>query len=200
MRHYVTLEIDGQNVSVVDPDDENFQYRSRWSRESFERIAALLKKNVTMATLADGIGVSEMHLRSKVASAAIKFLIEAERSFKLATALKVSENNLREFFREINVDLREVTLDIEIQREKPQKVSNRKKTYDPTSFLGEQNRLVDVKVASQLSGLGQSTIWAWVKANKFPAPIKLSATCVRWKQSDIHSWIKTQAEKLRGLK
>jgi len=199
MRHYITLEIEGHNAQIVDPNDEHFNQRSKWSYESFLHIASLLNKGVSTKTLAEGVGVSEGRMRMKISEAAVRFLADAQRSFKLAVALKVSENDLRDYLKEIKVDINKVCPDAQIQTEKPQKTSGRKKTYDPTSFLGVENRLVDVKVVSQLSGLGQSTIHAWVKKEKFPKPIRLSATCVRWKQSDIHEWIKTQASQLRGL-
>ncbi|WII94569.1 AlpA family phage regulatory protein [Moraxella haemolytica] len=37
--------------------------------------------------------------------------------------------------------------------------------------------------------IGKSTVWAWVKAGKFPPPIKLSATVTVWRNSDIHQWL-----------
>lgn len=40
--------------------------------------------------------------------------------------------------------------------------------------------------------IGKSTVWAWVKAGKFPAPIKLSPTVTVWRNSDVHHWLNTQ--------
>ncbi|AKG07593.1 hypothetical protein AAX05_06130 [Moraxella bovoculi] len=37
--------------------------------------------------------------------------------------------------------------------------------------------------------IGKSTVWAWVKDGKFPAPIKLSPTVTVWRNSDIHDWL-----------
>lgn len=38
-------------------------------------------------------------------------------------------------------------------------------------------------------GLGRSTLYAMVKAGTFPAPIKLSPRCVRWRASDVEAWL-----------
>ena len=38
-------------------------------------------------------------------------------------------------------------------------------------------------------GLGRSTIYAMVKAGTFPAPVKLSPRCVRWRASDVSAWL-----------
>lgn len=40
--------------------------------------------------------------------------------------------------------------------------------------------------------IGKSTVWAWVKAGKFPQPIKLSPTVTVWRNSDIHTWLNSQ--------
>ncbi len=36
--------------------------------------------------------------------------------------------------------------------------------------------------------ISRATVWRWVKENKFPKPIKLSAGSTRWKLSDIEAW------------
>ena len=52
----------------------------------------------------------------------------------------------------------------------------------PTTFL----RLP--KVREIAGGVASSTIWGWVKAGKFPKPIKLSKNCTAWKAADIEAW------------
>ena len=37
--------------------------------------------------------------------------------------------------------------------------------------------------------IAKSTIEAWVKIGKFPAPVKLSATVTAWRNADIHEWL-----------
>ena len=39
------------------------------------------------------------------------------------------------------------------------------------------------------TSIGKSTIWAWVKDEKFPKPIKLSERISVWKESNIDAWI-----------
>jgi prophage regulatory protein len=52
----------------------------------------------------------------------------------------------------------------------------------PTSFY----RLP--KVREVVGGMAPSTIWSWVKAGKFPKPIKLSENCTAWNAADIEAW------------
>lgn len=41
--------------------------------------------------------------------------------------------------------------------------------------------------------IAKSTIEAWVKIGKFPAPVKLSKTVTAWRNSDIHAWLDSLA-------
>lgn len=45
--------------------------------------------------------------------------------------------------------------------------------------------------------LGKSTIYAYVKAGKMPAPIKIGDRAVGWIESEIDAWIKERAEASR---
>lgn len=40
------------------------------------------------------------------------------------------------------------------------------------------------------TGLAKSTIWLWVKENKFPKPIKLSPRITVWEEEKIENWMK----------
>lgn len=40
------------------------------------------------------------------------------------------------------------------------------------------------------TGLGKSTVWLWVKENRFPKPIKLSHKVAVWDEDKIKEWIK----------
>ena len=46
------------------------------------------------------------------------------------------------------------------------------------------------------TGLAKSTIWMYIKTNKFPKQIKLSARISVWKKSDIDIWIQEQINKV----
>jgi prophage regulatory protein len=47
--------------------------------------------------------------------------------------------------------------------------------------------LRDTDVAARY-GTSRPTIWRWTAAGRFPAPVKLSPGCTRWRLSDIEEW------------
>ncbi len=51
-----------------------------------------------------------------------------------------------------------------------------------TSFL----RLDQVK---QRTGLSRSTLYAYIREGRFPAPVTISTRCVAWVESEIDDWI-----------
>jgi len=40
-----------------------------------------------------------------------------------------------------------------------------------------------------ITGLGRSTVWAWVRKGRFPAPVKLSARVSAWSVDDVREWM-----------
>lgn len=50
-------------------------------------------------------------------------------------------------------------------------------------------RLPQLKSKLEVSG---SSIWAWVKAGKFPKPIKLSENCTAWNAADVEAWAQSR--------
>ena len=38
------------------------------------------------------------------------------------------------------------------------------------------------------TGLGKSTVWLWVKEDRFPKPIKLSPRVTVWDEEKIEEW------------
>ena len=48
--------------------------------------------------------------------------------------------------------------------------------------------LLTRKDVEQLSGLSRSSIYRLMHLGKFPAPLKVGESAVRWKQSDINDW------------
>ena len=50
-------------------------------------------------------------------------------------------------------------------------------------------RLIHLK---QRLGVSGSSIWAWVRAGKFPKPIKLSEHTTAWNAEDIETWVKSR--------
>lgn len=53
-------------------------------------------------------------------------------------------------------------------------------------------RLCKVQTVAELYDVSVPTIWRWVREKKFPAPIKLSPGCTRWRFSDLEPWEATQ--------
>lgn len=49
--------------------------------------------------------------------------------------------------------------------------------------------LLNVKTVMATTGFSRSTLHSKVKDGTFPAPIKLSARCVRWHSEAIRQWI-----------
>jgi len=47
------------------------------------------------------------------------------------------------------------------------------------------------RLKSQLD-VSQSSIWAWVKAGKFPKPIKLGANTTVWRAADVEAWAQSK--------
>ena len=41
----------------------------------------------------------------------------------------------------------------------------------------------------KLFKVSPATIYRWIKEGRFPKPIRLGANMVRWKASDIESWV-----------
>lgn len=39
---------------------------------------------------------------------------------------------------------------------------------------------------------GSSTLWAWSRDGRFPAPVKLSPTMTAWRNADVIEWLKNQ--------
>jgi len=50
-------------------------------------------------------------------------------------------------------------------------------------------KFIRITGVMEQTGLAKSTIWAWVKKEQLPKPLKLSSTVTVWKQSDLNRWI-----------
>lgn len=51
------------------------------------------------------------------------------------------------------------------------------------------DRLLTVRDVMQAVGFGKTWIYQQIDAGRFPAPIKFSAKCVRWRESDLEQWM-----------
>lgn len=50
-------------------------------------------------------------------------------------------------------------------------------------------RLIRLRVVEARVGIKRSTIYRLIKAGQFPAPIKLGANVVAWRESAINAWV-----------
>lgn len=50
-------------------------------------------------------------------------------------------------------------------------------------------KLLRLPFVEERTGLRKSTIYAGAKAKTFPAPVRLSARAVAWREEDIDRWI-----------
>ncbi len=62
-------------------------------------------------------------------------------------------------------------------------------TQQPSPHPAQFYRLPQLKAKLKVSG---SSIWAWVKAGKFPKPIKLSENCTAWNAADVEAWAQSR--------
>lgn len=52
-----------------------------------------------------------------------------------------------------------------------------------------EDRLITDKEVAHLLGSSRSWPWKLVRAGKFPAPVKLSVRCTRWRLSAVKEWM-----------
>ena len=60
-----------------------------------------------------------------------------------------------------------------------------------TRYPAQFYRLPQIKAKLKVSS---SSIWSWVKAGKFPKPIKLSENCTAWNAADVEAWAQSRID------
>ena len=50
-------------------------------------------------------------------------------------------------------------------------------------------RLIGRKEVLMLIGISNATLWRWIKAGRFPAPMKIGKKKVAWRSSVLALWI-----------
>lgn len=50
-------------------------------------------------------------------------------------------------------------------------------------------RLIGRKEVLILIGISNATLWRWIKAGRFPAPLKIGNKKVAWRSSILATWI-----------
>ena len=53
-----------------------------------------------------------------------------------------------------------------------------------------QDRLLRLTQVLKIVPVSKTTIWAWVKQEKFPKPFKLSPRCTVWKENDVLEFVR----------
>jgi prophage regulatory protein len=60
-------------------------------------------------------------------------------------------------------------------------------------------RLIRLAEVATMLGIGRSTIYKYVEAGTFPAPVKVGQRSVRWKLSDVLAWSRLSQGRDNGL-
>ncbi|MBK6558566.1 helix-turn-helix transcriptional regulator [Candidatus Skiveiella danica] len=65
------------------------------------------------------------------------------------------------------------------------------KTYDGrvTVTQTRPEKLLRLDAVEERTGLKKSSVYAGMKSHTFPAPVRLSARAVAWRESEIDQWI-----------
>jgi prophage regulatory protein len=59
----------------------------------------------------------------------------------------------------------------------------------PSAPLVPPALLLAARQAAALCGVSLATWWRWGAAGRCPAPIRISAGCVRWRRDELESWV-----------
>ncbi len=68
-------------------------------------------------------------------------------------------------------------------------LAHRAKSGHVTGPQARPGKLIRLPVVEDRTGLGKSSIYAAVKAGTMPAPVRLSARAVAWREEEIDQWI-----------
>ena len=55
--------------------------------------------------------------------------------------------------------------------------------------MAKNKKFIRISRVMEKTGLARSTVWAWVKENRIPAPIKLSPRVTVWVECELDVWI-----------
>ena len=54
------------------------------------------------------------------------------------------------------------------------------------------DRLLRRQQVEEITGLSRSSIYRLMKSGEFPLPVRVGATAVRWRASDITAWLESR--------
>lgn len=60
------------------------------------------------------------------------------------------------------------------------------------------DRLIRQKEVLRRLGIAKSTLQAWVKAQRFPAPVRLGPRAIAWSENEVNGWINARVADAKG--
>jgi prophage regulatory protein len=60
------------------------------------------------------------------------------------------------------------------------------------------NELASHKGRPGMVPVSPATLWRWVKAGKFPAPVRLSDRVTAWEASKVNAWIQSRSSEAQA--
>ena len=55
--------------------------------------------------------------------------------------------------------------------------------------MNNSTKVLRLRAVLERVGIGKTAVYAAIKNGEFPAPIKLSARAVGWREADVEQWI-----------
>lgn len=59
----------------------------------------------------------------------------------------------------------------------------------PPALIAKPGKLLRLPAVEERTGFKKSSVYAGVKAGTFPAPVRLSARAVGWREEDLDKWV-----------
>lgn len=56
-------------------------------------------------------------------------------------------------------------------------------------MINHETLLPVPKVRERVGGISRTTLWHWVREGTFPAPIRVGAKRIMWRESELQRWI-----------
>jgi len=65
------------------------------------------------------------------------------------------------------------------------------RSHQPIESANHPAALLRLATVQALTGLGRSSIYAKVKAQTFPEPLRQGTRCTRWRAADVNRWLES---------
>ncbi|MDO6711171.1 helix-turn-helix domain-containing protein [Aliiglaciecola sp. 2_MG-2023] len=56
----------------------------------------------------------------------------------------------------------------------------------------QDDRFINANQLGEMLGVSKVTIWRWRKGSQLPLPFRFNGQSVRWRRSEIESWLEEQ--------